>query len=585
MEQVSHLFADHADLLKEFTYFLPDAVQEQAKERLSRAARESELRRHGLFSDDCMNTVSSTQEERDPGGVKPIVERARRFKTHGTSTTSTCGSNSRVIHQRFAGQRMPKPMVALQCENNTSDARECLEKKHSSISEQNASHTARTSCAPTTALGCGHSSAFHRQFFGRLKNALVCSTKETWPELLRCLDLFSQGLLNRSEMMELVASLMSKSSNLLNEFQRIVSLTCDEECVPIIHGSQLVAGKPYLDVDWSQSRRCTPSYRELPEGSEYVQPPSGMLNGMCVNRRVVSQPNGSEDSHSFKHMRRNQYEEALFKCEDERYEVDMAIDSNHSTIRVLEHVEHELVLCQRHDDKASTQVLHENPLSAVHVSAIVRIYGDHGREVVELMQHKPQSTVQVILHRLRRKDREWRELREVLSHGWRDCLQLNFESSFNHRSFYFKQHEKRLLSPKYLVAQIVRLNEIRLGESSVRGGQKKHGNLNLCIPQCLRYLVTSLDEGSQLLGTPDHLDLKRLLPTLEPDLVDADLVLKINKPIILHEARRIIAWAIDQAGYQSTDYQKIKKLWASINLKCFGIESTSYLRQAETTSV
>lgn len=45
LEQVSELFADHADLLKEFTYFLPDAVQEQAKERLSRAARESELRR------------------------------------------------------------------------------------------------------------------------------------------------------------------------------------------------------------------------------------------------------------------------------------------------------------------------------------------------------------------------------------------------------------------------------------------------------------------------------------------------------------------------------------------------------------
>ena len=31
LEQVSELFADHPDLLKEFTYFLPDAVQEQAK--------------------------------------------------------------------------------------------------------------------------------------------------------------------------------------------------------------------------------------------------------------------------------------------------------------------------------------------------------------------------------------------------------------------------------------------------------------------------------------------------------------------------------------------------------------------------
>ena len=39
LEQVSLLFADHPDLLMEFTYFLPDAVQDQAKERLNRAAR------------------------------------------------------------------------------------------------------------------------------------------------------------------------------------------------------------------------------------------------------------------------------------------------------------------------------------------------------------------------------------------------------------------------------------------------------------------------------------------------------------------------------------------------------------------
>lgn len=45
LEQVSILFADHPDLLMEFTYFLPDAVQDQAKERLNRAARESEMRR------------------------------------------------------------------------------------------------------------------------------------------------------------------------------------------------------------------------------------------------------------------------------------------------------------------------------------------------------------------------------------------------------------------------------------------------------------------------------------------------------------------------------------------------------------
>ncbi len=44
LEQVARLFQDHPDLLKEFTFFLPDAVQEQAKERLHRAAADSEAR-------------------------------------------------------------------------------------------------------------------------------------------------------------------------------------------------------------------------------------------------------------------------------------------------------------------------------------------------------------------------------------------------------------------------------------------------------------------------------------------------------------------------------------------------------------
>jgi hypothetical protein len=49
----------------------------------------------------------------------------------------------------------------------------------------------------------------------------------------------------------------------------------------------------------------------------------------------VSVPVGSEENYSFKHMRRNQYEEALFRCEDERFEIDMVIDSNTATIRVI----------------------------------------------------------------------------------------------------------------------------------------------------------------------------------------------------------------------------------------------------------
>lgn len=42
------------------------------------------------------------------------------------------------------------------------------------------------------------------------------------------------------------------------------------------------------------------------------------LAAQVLNDHWVSVTSGSED-YSFKHMRRNQYEESLFRCEDDRY--------------------------------------------------------------------------------------------------------------------------------------------------------------------------------------------------------------------------------------------------------------------------
>jgi len=49
-------------------------------------------------------------------------------------------------------------------------------------------------------------------------------------------------------------------------------------------------------------------------------------------------------------MRRNQYEEALFKCEDERFEIDMVIDSNTATIRVLEPLAEEIAALKAQEE-------------------------------------------------------------------------------------------------------------------------------------------------------------------------------------------------------------------------------------------
>lgn len=54
-----------------------------------------------------------------------------------------------------------------------------------------------------------------------------------------------------------------------------------------------------------------------------------------LNDHWVSVTSGSED-YSFKHMRKNQYEESIFRCEDDRFELDMLLESVNITAKKVE---------------------------------------------------------------------------------------------------------------------------------------------------------------------------------------------------------------------------------------------------------
>ncbi|KAK1392388.1 hypothetical protein POM88_011444 [Heracleum sosnowskyi] len=76
--------------------------------------------------------------------------------------------------------------------------------------------------------------------------------------------------------------------------------------------------KPIQELDLSNCESCTPSYRLLPKN--YPIPSVSQRTNIgdeVLNDHWVSVTSGSED-YSFKHMRKNQYEESLFRCEDDR---------------------------------------------------------------------------------------------------------------------------------------------------------------------------------------------------------------------------------------------------------------------------
>ena len=148
----------------------------------------------------------------------------------------------------------------------------------------------------------------------------------------------------------------------------------------------------------------------------------------------------------------------MFKCEDERFEIDMAIESNLSTLKILEPIAEEIANLRSLEDDGKVSrfnfQLEKRNLSVIHLSAIARIYGDNGVEILELMRKNPAGSIPVIVKRLKQKDLEWRKVRQELNQGWKEIMDKNNEKSFDHRSLIFKIQDKRNYIIKNLVMDI-----------------------------------------------------------------------------------------------------------------------------------
>jgi paired amphipathic helix protein Sin3a len=79
---------------------------------------------------------------------------------------------------------------------------------------------------------------------------------------------------------------------------------------------------------------------------------------------------------------------------------------------------------------------------------VERIYGDHGLDVLDLLRRNPSQSLPVLYQRLCQKKEEWARCREDMNKVWRDVYAKNYHKSLDHRSFYFKQLDKRSLSTK-----------------------------------------------------------------------------------------------------------------------------------------
>lgn len=210
LEEVSVLFAEHPDLLKEFTYFLPDAVQAEAKAQLEIVAAEAEARKRAAEArkrSSIPMRQSPSQQVNSPthsvvaAAPSPHPTTPRSAIPFG-ATQARSAEREREIYRSavygtvsFAPARPPR-------------------KSQLSI-KQAAAKLGRPTSLPTLPI---QTTVSETVFFQRAKRHLnrrelapdkPSGTRRHTPytEFLKCLHLFGTGVLNKDELLLLLRGL------------------------------------------------------------------------------------------------------------------------------------------------------------------------------------------------------------------------------------------------------------------------------------------------------------------------------------------------------------------------------------------
>ncbi|XP_073050170.1 paired amphipathic helix protein Sin3-like 4 isoform X2 [Primulina eburnea] len=224
-----------------------------------------------------------------------------------------------------------------------------------------------------------------------------------------------------------------------------------------LHASKdKLMAKSIHELDLTDCESCTLSYRLLPQNYPIsLASHRTEIGAKVLNDRWVSVTSGSED-YSFKHMRKNQYEESLFRCEDDRFELDMLLESVNATTKQVEELLDSINVNTSMTD-SSFRV--EDHLTALNLRCIERLYGDHGLDVMDVLRKNALLSLPVILTRLKQKQEEWARCRSEFNKVWAEIYAKNYHKSLDHRSFYFKQQDTKNLSAKALLAEIKEISE------------------------------------------------------------------------------------------------------------------------------
>ncbi|XP_069172117.1 paired amphipathic helix protein Sin3a isoform X6 [Procambarus clarkii] len=450
-EKVAKLFENQEDLLQEFGQFLPDATNNSAAQ---------------AAVSDFMD-----QYRTHHGGNKTVSNDHTSVKKSNIKSSCGVGSGNNMVSGPGNVPNKTSPMFGHQ-----------LKRPHSGPTQ---GHTHSHAQPPVKKPKLGYlkdmsaaeagkyATLAEYAFFDKVRKAL--RHEETYHNFLRCVTLYNEEIVTRSELVQLIHPFLAKFPDLIKWFKEFVGYRegalGNSDIIPSsVAKQERISGDLAMEIDYTTCKRLGASYCALPKS--YPQPKCSGRTSLCrevLNDTWVSFPSWSEDS-TFVTSRKTQYEEYIYRCEDERFELDVVLETNLATMRVLEGVHKKL---QRMSPEEAARFRLDDSLGGnsptIHQRAIRRIYGDKAPDIIDGLKKNPVVAVPLVLRRLKAKDEEWREAQKGFNKIWREQNEKYYLKSLDHQGITFKQTDVKTIRSKSLLNDIETLFDERHEQAEESG--------------------------------------------------------------------------------------------------------------------
>ncbi|KAI9498981.1 hypothetical protein BDB00DRAFT_867052 [Zychaea mexicana] len=287
--------------------------------------------------------------------------------------------------------------------------------------------------------------------------------KPSYEEFLKTLNLYTQQIIDADVLMKQVEGFLGNDRDLFDWFKTVVAVDLKDQ---VIDRPAAIIPKP--DLNHCKATENSPSYRLVPK--EWQNQPCSGRDQLCwevLNDEYVSHPIWASEDSGFVASKKNQYEEAMHRCEEERYDYDLNIDANLNTIALLEPIAKKLEMMTP-EEKAAFRLgpgLGGQSVT-IYERIVKKVYEeDRGKEVIDLLYKHPARVVPVLLKRLSQKDEEWRKAQHEWNKAWREMDAKNFYRALDYQGMTFKSNDRKAIAAKALVNEIENLHdEAREGE-------------------------------------------------------------------------------------------------------------------------